>query len=98
MKIILTQVISLQTYGEGYFNMKKEFESEVIPHIGDKITDLVWSDPYEYPVVDVVIDYQQKICTVTLEQIQFEHNDKEYLKRWYDMVKSHGWNTGELLV
>lgn len=37
MKVRLSQCISLKEYNQGYFNMNKEFESNVIPHIDDKI-------------------------------------------------------------
>lgn len=93
MKVRLSQVISLKTFNKGCFSMCKEFESNIIPHVGDYIQDSVWKDPYEYKVVEVKIDYQEDECYVSLESIRFDHDNKESLKKWCDMVKHHGWST-----
>ncbi len=98
MKVRLSQVVALSTYSQGYFSMNKEFESNIVPHCGDKITDYVWKEPYEYEVIEVIISYVEDVCYVTLEPIRFEHNNKEVIKEWHEMVKSHGWNPGTLIV
>ena len=93
MKISVSQTISLNDFREGHFIIRKEFESNVIPHKGDFLVDSVWKDPYEYEVVEVQIDYSKDACYVTLSMITFDHNNKEDLKQWHDMVKLHGWET-----
>ncbi|NGU29031.1 hypothetical protein [Clostridium perfringens] len=97
MKIRLSQLVALEDFKKGCFTMTKEFESPVIPHGGDKIADSVWKDPYEHNVSEVIIDYSDNTCYVTLEPIRFENNDKDVLKLWYNMVESHGWDHGYLL-
>ncbi len=97
MKIILNQFISLKKTNEGFFTIRKEFNSDIIPHKGDKIGDPVWKKPYEYEVIEVIIDYNDNICYVTLEAITFDHNNKEVLKEWFEIVKLHDWETiGEI--
>lgn len=97
MKIIISQLIALEDFRQGCFTMTKEFESPVIPHVGDKIADSVWKDPYEHNVLEVTIDYSTDKCYVTLEPIKFENNNKNILKSWHDMVRSHGWDPGHLV-
>lgn len=93
MKVILSQVIGLKTWNKGCFNMRKEFDTDIIPHVGDSIGDSVWKDPYEYKVIEVIINYQEDKCYVVLDCIKFDHDDKEILSQWCDMVKLHGWST-----
>jgi hypothetical protein len=91
MKIRLSQVISLKTYSEGTISISKEFQSNIIPHKGDMIGDSVWKDPYEHEVDEVIIDYSQDTCFVSLEMIKMDHDNIEVLKEWKQMVKLHGW-------
>ncbi|NFI05958.1 hypothetical protein FC959_16620 [Clostridium botulinum] len=91
MKIRLAQLISLNPVSKGCFSMNKEFESDIIPHAGDKIGDSVWKDPYEHEVIEVVINYQENICYVTLESIELA--SIQWLDEWREMVKLHGWTT-----
>ncbi|MDB2104006.1 hypothetical protein PMW00_13370 [Clostridium paraputrificum] len=93
MKVMLSQVIGLKTFNKGCFSMRKEFETNIIPHVGDYIEDSVWKDPYEYKVIETIINYQENQCYVSLECIKFDHDNKEVLKEWCDMVKLHGWST-----
>lgn len=93
MKVILSQLIGLKTFNKGCFSIRKEFETNIIPHVGDSIGDSVWKDPSEHKVVEVIINYQEDECYVSLECIKFDHDDKEVLKQWFDMVKLHDWET-----
>ncbi|MDU7365406.1 hypothetical protein [Clostridium sp.] len=93
MNVVLSQVIGLKTWNKGCFTMRKEFDTNIIPHVGDSIGDSVWKDPYEHKVMEVIINYQENKCLITLECIKFEHDDKNILKQWCEMVKLHGWST-----
>lgn len=93
MKVILSQVIGLSSSNEKHFLMRKEFEANIIPHVGDSIGDSVWKDPYEHKVIETIINYQEDECYVSLESIKFNHNDIDVLKKWCEMVKLHGWAT-----
>lgn len=73
MKIYLSQCISLNTFNKGNFRIKKEFESNIIPHAGDKIGDSVWKEPYEYEVVETIINYSEDECYVELAMMKFDN-------------------------
>lgn len=94
MKITINQQVSLKVFNKGWFNMKKTYESDVIPHKGDYITDTVWKDPYEYEVIETVIDYNNNSCDVSLERMELDTNNKEYLNEWKEICKLHGWDPG----
>ncbi|MBZ9688382.1 hypothetical protein G9F72_018800 [Clostridium estertheticum] len=91
MKIILSQQITLGDFRKGLRNVTKTFESNVVPHKGDFISDSVWKDPYEYEVQEVNINYQQDECYVQLPLIKLETNDKESLKGYIEMTRLHEW-------
>lgn len=91
IKITLDHQIQLQDFREGFVNIYKDFESNIIPHKGDFISDTCFKDPYEHEVIDVVIDYQQNECGVMLKPIIVEHNEKEFLLQYVEMAELHGW-------
>lgn len=91
MKITLSQQISLEDFRKGFVNIYKYFDSAVIPHKGDLITDSLYKDPNEHEVVEVVIDYQNNECLVRLEMIKLESNDSKDLKKFVDLAELHGW-------
>ncbi|WP_238902652.1 hypothetical protein [Clostridium sp. YIM B02506] len=97
MKISISQVLSLKTFSNGSITMRKEFESNIIPHKGDMIGDPVFSSPYEYEVADVIIDYENNTCYVTLEMVNMDHNNVEVLKEWKEVCKLHGWEASGYL-
>lgn len=91
MKISISQVVTLNTFSKGNYLMRKEFESNIIPHVGDYIEDSVWEEETE--VVNVTINYNDDTCYVTLKELKFDHDRKEILKEHFNMVKLHGWKT-----
>lgn len=99
LQITLSQQVQLKDFRKGYVNIYKIFESNVIPHKGDFIADSCFKDPYEYEVVEVIINYQENTCYVQLNSIIAELNDKQVLKNYVEMAELHGWecNTKEYL-
>ncbi|WDU80050.1 hypothetical protein [Lysinibacillus sp. G01H] len=91
MKIVLNHQVQLKDFREGYVNIYKDFESNVIPHKGDYIADLCFKDPYEYEVIEVIINYQENECNVTLKPLIAAHNDKDFLLRYVEMSEHHDW-------
>lgn len=69
---------------------EKDYESSVIPTIGMKIEDPIWKEPYEYAVIEVIIDYYEDACYVTLEEykdtIPISHKDE-----FAHVANLHGW-------
>jgi hypothetical protein len=70
-------------------HIKKHFESNIIPHVGDMIEDPLYKDPYEMAVTEVIINYNDNICTVSIEPIKVLN---EYLDMYRKAAQSHGWN------
>lgn len=91
MKVRLSQVIGLANFKDGHISISKEFESNIIPHKGDYIADLVWDEPYQYKVSEVVIDYSQNTCYVTLAMIVLESSDLQALKKFKEIAELHNW-------
>lgn len=91
MKIRLSQHIQLMDFNNGWATITKTFNSTVIPHKGDLITDTVWKDPYEYEVTEVIISYQFDECYVSLKPVVLKTNKKEILKKYIEKVKLTGW-------
>lgn len=91
MNIILAQSIQLEDLKKGCRIITKEFQSNVIPHKGDLIYDSLWEDPYEYEVIEIIINYENDECSVTLAPRKLETNEMECLKEYVEMSKLHGW-------
>ena len=65
--------------------------SSPIPHIGEKVNDSLWpSDICEQKVVDVVFDYSEKICYITLEPFVMRKNSQLYTE-FEKISELHGW-------
>ncbi|MEQ8154991.1 MAG: hypothetical protein ABRQ25_08945 [Clostridiaceae bacterium] len=92
MKVTVYQTIALKdNYAKGLICIHKNFESDVIPHQGDKIGDSIWKDPYEYEVSEVVINYRENTCTVNVEMVLLESDEVEQLKTWKHLAELHDW-------
>lgn len=91
LKVVLSQHIRLSDFRDGHTNIYKEFESSVIPHKGDFITDTCFDDPYEYEVVEVVVNYQHDECLVHLSPIVIESNDNQAILKYVNMAELHDW-------
>ena len=53
--------------------------------------DSVWKDPYDYKVIEVLINYAEDYCYVTLEKYSGIIKDN-FKNDFANMVKLHGWN------
>lgn len=98
MKMIISQIIYFDDQPKFPHRWTKEIDNPVVyPHIGDKIEDSIWKDPYEYEVVDVVINYNIGEYYVTLKE--YSDNDGNIYvipanrkKEIANMSRLHGWN------
>jgi hypothetical protein len=93
MKIILMQEVRLEDYQNGSCMITKIFESPVIPHKGDYITDSLWKKPYEQEVVEVNINYQNNECYVSFKPITLKTNSIDRLRNYIEMAKLHEWES-----
>ena len=91
MKIKLIQYVNIESDIAPYF-WEKTYESSIMPIIGNKIQDSLWKDPYEYKIEDVVIDYKENECTVTMEKYSHEI-PKERVEEISKLAQLHGWTT-----
>ncbi|MDB5083961.1 MAG: hypothetical protein JWN30_847 [Bacilli bacterium] len=72
MEIIIYQQINLKNNPRVFHDVFKTFGSDVIPHKGDFISDSAFKDPYEYEVLQVVINYNDNSCFVRIPLIELE--------------------------
>ena len=89
MKVIVSQQVKI--IGDNYpHNWSIEYESNIIPHIGDSIEDPIWKNPYDYKVIEVIIDYYANECFVQVEA--YDGNIPEERKEDFaHMAELHGW-------
>lgn len=89
MKVIISQVVEFE--GSNFpHTWRKEIETNIIPHKGDFIEDSLWKNPYEYEVIETLINYSENYCMVTVK----EYNDKIPLNRkdeFARIAELHGW-------
>jgi hypothetical protein len=90
MKIILSQYVEVEKDSFPH-HIDKNIESSIIPNIGMSIVDSVWKDPYDYKVIEVLINYAEDYCYVTLEKYSGIIKDN-FKNDFANMVKLHGWN------
>ena len=91
MKIIISQGIKI--VGDKFpHNWRKEYESVIIPRVGDYIEDPIWKDPYEYKVTGVTINYYADECFVGVEDYigDIPDNRKD---EFAHMAELHGWKS-----
>lgn len=91
MKIILSQYVMLKNIPRTSKLISKTIESSIIPHTGDYISDVLWKNPYEYPVLKSIINYELDECYVELPSYELESENEETIKEFIKMSKSHGW-------
>jgi hypothetical protein len=91
MRIVIEQQIMLKDISSSFRPVYKFFDSNVVPHVGDKIGDGAYKDPYEYEVVEVILDYNEDKAYVTLHVIELESEDRNLVAEWVNMFKLHGW-------
>lgn len=90
MTIILSQYVEVENDRLPH-RIEKKIESSIIPNIGMSIEDSVWKDPYDYKVIEVLINYVEDYCYVTLEKYS-EIIKNNFKNEFASMVKLHGWN------
>lgn len=96
MKIRIVQQVSIENRPETYKNIYKDFESDVIPHKGDFITDPAFKDPDEYEVHSVTIDYGVNLVQVLVHSVILETEKEEAVKEYVEMMKKHDWKCDSL--
>lgn len=95
MKICISQQIIPKSDFRKFKQISKEFESNIIPHKGDKISDRFFKDPTEYDVVECIIDYQENKCYVALAPINVETESEVTYQ--INVAKAHGWKDRSVL-
>ncbi|HOQ17303.1 MAG TPA: hypothetical protein PLL17_09950 [Defluviitaleaceae bacterium] len=93
MKIKITQHMQLADFNNGWTTISKTFNSNVIPHKGDMLTDTFWKDPYEYEVTEVVISYQFDECYVSVKPLVIRSNKRDVLIKYIEKAKLAGWES-----
>ena len=93
MKIHISQLVKIEGDNFPYTWTKEYGDRTVIPHKGDKIEDPLWKDPYEYDVVDVVLDYGEDTCFVTVAPYE-SAIPKERMEEFGRIAGLHGWEAG----
>ncbi|MDR9854911.1 hypothetical protein RJP21_14955 [Paenibacillus sp. VCA1] len=96
MKIIIMQQIQLDSSNRDLRNVYREFESNVIPHIGDFISDSAYKDPAEYEVAKVSINYYRDECYVSLYPVIIYSTNPADIDKVAKMMQSHGWTCPSL--
>ena len=91
MKVTLVQEVQLKNLKNGCKEIRKTFDSNIMPHEGDFVADSVWQDSYEYRVSEIVINYEENNVHVFLDPVILETNNNEALNEYYEMVKLHNW-------
>lgn len=98
MEIILIQQINLKDINNGFKQIQKRLNSNIIPHKGDYIADMAWNETEKYEVTKVIINYQEGYVMVWLETIILETNEKSMLEEYVKMTKLHGWACDFLFI
>ena len=91
MKIRIVQQIYLQDKPETFKNAYKEFESNIIPHKGDFITDRAFKNPDVYQVHSISIDYGADLVQVLVHSVELESSKEEAVKEYINMMIKYGW-------
>ena len=89
MTIILSQYVDVENDCFPH-HIEKKIKSSIIPNIGMSIEDSVWKDPYDYKVIEVLINYAEDYCYVTLEKYSEIIKDN-FKNEFANMVKLHEW-------
>ena len=89
MKIHVSQQVNVE--GENFpRTMYKEFESSIIPSLGMRIEDIGWKKPYDYEVVEVIINYEENRVFVSVAQ----YNNvipADKIENFFEIQKHCGW-------
>lgn len=89
MKIVISQQVKIISDNFPH-NWRIEYESNIIPHVGDSIEDPIWKEPYDYKVIEVIINYYANECYVQVEAYDGEIPEKRK-EDFAHMAELHGW-------
>lgn len=84
-------MIQLEDFREGSILISKNFDSNILPRVGDRIVDSVWKYEQEIFVEGVEISYQDDECYIGLTPITLNTLDRQALKEYKEMTALHGW-------
>ncbi len=91
MKITISQQVKIVN-DKFPHSWRTEYESNIIPHVGDSIEDPIWKEPYDYKVIEVTINYYANECYVSVEAYDGEIPE-ERKEDFAHMAKLHGWKS-----
>lgn len=92
--MLLTMNVDIVAMGEHLGLARKEFETNILPHVGLGIEDTAWKEPRK--IIGVVVSYQGNYIYVNLEEYDIKKTDK--LKTQKEMLKHHGWNVDHIQI
>ena len=91
MKISIAQLVKIEGDNNFPYKWSKEYGDRiVVPRKGDKIEDPLWKDPYEYEVTEVLFDYEEDTCFITVNPYKDEI-PKSRKEEFAKMATLHGW-------
>ena len=92
MKITITQQVKIE--GDNFpHSWRKEYGERIaIPHKGDLLESSLWKDPYEYEVIEVLYDYEEDLCSITVAPYAITI-PKSRMEEFNHMANLHGWVT-----
>nr|WP_300004490.1 hypothetical protein [Tissierella sp.] len=91
MKIRIVQQVYLVDKPDTFKNVYKEFDSSIIPHKGDFITDRAFKNPDEYEVHSISLDYDADLAQVLIHSVELASDKEESIKEYITMMKRYGW-------
>ena len=89
MKITISQNVKISNDKYPH-SWRIEYESNIIPHVGDSIEDPIWKNPYDYKVTKVAINYSANTCFVYVEDLDGVIPE-ERKESFAHMAELHGW-------
>lgn len=69
-------------------SFSREFESDIVPHKGDKIKTELDGEALE--IEEIIIDYYENTCTVNIETA-YAGNREDLYNVFSDLAESCGW-------
>ena len=89
MKIIVYQNVFCNDSEDidNHLVIKKQYESDVIPHIGETIYNFMYKDNTESKVADVAYNFDNNTCDIPLEKMVIEYS-KDNIKQ---LAQYHDW-------
>lgn len=89
MKIIVYQNVFCNNTENfnNHLRIQKQYESDIIPRIGETIYNFMYKDNTEQKVADVAYNLDNNTCDITLEKMVIEFS-KDNIKQ---LAEYHGW-------